>query len=544
MRCLSSSVARSISALVLLSAGACATAGGPSTSPAKRSNSAASRNAETLRYWRQLQDSVTAQSIADEQGPRVSIRAEFTAYADSRRVEAWFNVQDDAYVFVAHIDANGVVKVLFPETPDDEGFVRGGKSYHTPPVFAGFESDYLYRRANHYSQIATSRGRLDSYDYGTGYMFIVASWRPMRFDRVSENGKWSTFELSDEEMLEDPRPAVGELATILAGDNREAYSVEFAKYYRTNLSQSGYASSSFSSLQCAFGYNSFANDYSWLRGSYIPVYGYNPFGYSPFGYSTIGLGSGCGGGYYGGGYYGGYLAYYPYRPSQQPPPINNPLVRPSPRFPLTLPRTPVTGGRLPDGTSPKPVGTPEAPSIQPAPRLRATDELLTPRDAPTSNAYRQRGLITDDDGTSPSTTAPRIAGEAQRPSIVDMVGRRRQDVGGQGLNDRTGRYGQPRNGRESIEVPRGSYHPRNDGSSYPSAGVSAPRGGEARQFNPSYGSPRSEPSGHHPSSGGGGETHSTPAPSAPAHIERPSAPPVTTPRAEPASRPEPSKPKP
>jgi hypothetical protein len=313
--------------------------------------------------------------------------------------------------------------------------------------------------------------------------------------------------------------------------------VEFAKYYRTNLSNSGYASSAFSSLNCNYGFNSFGFNYSWLT-TYVPVIGYShPFGYSPYSYSGLGFGNACGGG----SYYGGYFAYRPFVP-QQAPPITGPLQRPSPYLPVKPPLFPRVAGQLPDGSNIKPVGTPtESPSLQPAPRLRATDELLTPRDAHTSNGYRQRGLITDEDGMGPTTTSPRIAGEAQRPSIVDMVGRRRQEMGDQGVNSRTERYGQPRNARESIDVPRGSYRPH-DGSSYPAAGVSAPRGGEARQFNPSYGSPRaeprSEPRSQQPSGGGGAATHASPS-APPPHIERPSSPPPSSPRAEPASKPNP-----
>jgi len=541
--------ARSLFSLALIGLGACATAGSPNASTRV---SAKSRQAETIRYWRQLQDSATAQAIADEQGPRVSIRAEFTTYGNGRRVEAFFNVKDDAYIFIGHLDANGIVKVLFPQSPDDDGFVRGGKSYHTAPIFAGFETDYSWRRANYYTQISTSPARFDSYDYGTGYMFIVASWRPMRLDRVAEGANWSTFQLASDELIADPRPAVGELASLLAGDNREQYSVEFAKYYRTNLSQSGYAASSFSSLECAFGGYDAAMFYPWLRTAYIPVYGYNPFGYNPFAsyqYGSVGLGSRCGGG---GTYVGGLYAYTPFTPRQAAPPITTPLQRPTPYIQLVKPRWMSPNGQLPDPASPKPGGSEGAPSIQPGRQLRATDDLLTPREAHASSGYRQRGLITDEDGATPTASAPHLAGESQRPSIVDMVGRRREEMGDAGVNGRTPQYGQPRNSRESIEVPRSTYRPHNDGSSYPGAGVSSPRGGEARQFTPSSGGsqPRGEHPTYHPSGGspsGGGEVRSAPAPApAPApRIEHPSSPPVSSPRAEPAARPaEPAKPNP
>ncbi len=527
MRGMSSPVARSFFGLLLLGAGACATAGAPGTS-ARRAHSASSRRAETLQYWRQLQDSITAQTIADQEGPRVSIRAEFENYAGTRHVESYFNIKDDAYVFVGHIDANGIVKVLFPEKPDDDGFVRGGKTYHTTPVYAGFENDYLWRRAHYYSEIATSRARFDSYDYGTGYMFIIASWRPMRFDRIAEDAKWSTFELASDQLLDDPRPAVEELGALLAGDNREAYTVEFAKYYRTNLSRSGYASSSFSSLDCLFRTSTLGLEYyPWLAGTYIPVYGYHPFGYAFGSYSTFGN-YGCGGGSY--GYLGSYAYGYPI---QQAPPIIAPKERPLPTYPLTLPRSFRPNGQLPGGT---PLPTTSSGTLQSGRALRATDDQITPRGAQPVDGYRQRGLLTVDGGADMRPSSPRIAGE-NRPSIVDMVGRRRAEGGDMGAGAQSGRverYGQPRNARESIDIPRGRSTPHGDGSSYPSAGVSPSRGSE-RQFNPSYGQPHERPT-YQPSSGGT-ETRSAPAPSASPRIEAPSHP-TQSPRVEPSARPE------
>src|SRR5438067_1715078 len=42
--------------------------------------------------------SVIAEAVAQREGPRVSIRAEVSSFADSRRVRGVFHVEDDAYV--------------------------------------------------------------------------------------------------------------------------------------------------------------------------------------------------------------------------------------------------------------------------------------------------------------------------------------------------------------------------------------------------------------------------------------------------------------
>ena len=58
-----------------------------------------------------------AQSIADREGPGVSLVAEF---ANSRAIAAFariFHVEDDAYVLVGHIDADGMLRIAFPPIP-------------------------------------------------------------------------------------------------------------------------------------------------------------------------------------------------------------------------------------------------------------------------------------------------------------------------------------------------------------------------------------------------------------------------------------------
>src|SRR5947209_7677731 len=82
--------------------GGCATSPGSSagTSPLQVARMSRAQRAEWL-------DSLNAQAVADAEGPRVSIRAEFSNVSGSRRVRGIFNLQDDAYVVIGHIDADG-----------------------------------------------------------------------------------------------------------------------------------------------------------------------------------------------------------------------------------------------------------------------------------------------------------------------------------------------------------------------------------------------------------------------------------------------------
>ena len=49
-------------------------------------------------------------------------------------------------------------------------------------------------------------------------MFVIASWRPMHFERFQTGNIWDSFELTDDSYMRDPRPAIYELATLLAGE--------------------------------------------------------------------------------------------------------------------------------------------------------------------------------------------------------------------------------------------------------------------------------------------------------------------------------------
>ena len=200
-------------------------------------------------------------------GPRVSIHAEVANEADSRRVRGIFRVDDDAYVIVGHIDADGVLRIAFPSDPQDDGFVRANRSYQTHEFFAGFNAQYRFRART--STIWNTVAAQDAYDGGFGYVFIIASWRPMRFDRFSDGYRWDTFDLVNDSYMNDPRPAIQELASRLAGDNGDAYTIQFARYTNTQVVYS---------------------DYYPIASAYDVGFcsGYRPYGFASYGYARYG----------------------------------------------------------------------------------------------------------------------------------------------------------------------------------------------------------------------------------------------------------------
>lgn len=353
-------------------------------------------------------DSVFAQAVADREGPRVTIRAEFSNISGSRRARALFHTEDDAYVLIGHIDADGVLRISFPTNPRDDGFVHGQKSYSTPDFFAGFADEYAYRYQTQFAMYHAGPVP-DSYDGGIGYVFVIASWRPLRFDRFATDGEWNSYELADADFMQDPRPAIHELASLLVGDSREAYTVKFAQYFDSQDSYGGLANTNAfadNSLYCA-GYESYNN----LSSPFGLSYGFNPM-YS-YGssflyrgtYYNYNPGLGCyapsagGLGYYGYGY--GYAGALPF--TYQAPRI----------FDLVNHRSPFTP-RHPGGIHAVPI---------------AAGPGSNPGQAQAAGAYRNRGLIAVDDPTRGSKQAPpRVhattgLAEQSRPSIQQMVSR-------------------------------------------------------------------------------------------------------------------------
>jgi len=265
-------------------------------------------------------------SATQDGGPRVSIYAEVENASGASLVRANFHLDDDAYVLVGHIDADGVLRITFPETPVDNGFAHGHASYQTAQFLGGFAGQYRARFAAGMPRLGGT-APYDSYDGGLGWVFVIASWQPMHFEKFSTGGFWDSFELTYADYMKDPRPAVYELAALLAGTNSSSYTVRFANVHDTQNFYGGLGSTflanNFGAQMCngpLFGYSYgfpstpfgssgfstasmyvYGYGYSfWWRGHeyqystaydcYYPAGTFLPSGYRPFGYGVIAQG--------------------------------------------------------------------------------------------------------------------------------------------------------------------------------------------------------------------------------------------------------------
>ncbi|HKW11603.1 MAG TPA: hypothetical protein VJO33_14555, partial [Gemmatimonadaceae bacterium] len=354
---------------------------------------------------RQLRDSANAQAVADEVGPRVNVTADFDVSSGTRRVDVDFHMYDDAYVIVGHLDGTGRLRIVFPRAPGDDGFVRGDKIYHVPSFFAGFNDEYAWRYSSYRYQAHSMASRRDSYDAGLGYVFVIASWRPMRLDRISDGDRWESYEVRDVSYMADPREAVEELGSLIAGDNREAYTIQYARYSTTNYGT--YALSDFDALNSGC-YNSFG----FHSRLFLPISLF-PFGDSYGCNSGYGLGYAYGG--YGYGYPVAYAPFTPINPRRPAIPIGAPVFH-SPR----------------EGSGTIAMHRPGGQTVPTAPIGGTTTVTLNG-----NSQYHRPGLVAEDAPRGRGRPSGTDAGfTSNRPTIQQMIGARRIDEGARGVGVR------------------------------------------------------------------------------------------------------------
>ncbi len=479
------------SALCAVSIAGCVMPGGGSSS---LQSDVSSSPKPAMPSAQERRDSAYAQFVADREGPGVSLDMQFINVSGARRASASFHVDDDAYVLVGHIDSDGVLRVIFPTNPGDDGFVKGQHTYRTPEFLAGFLPQY--RQSGYSSLYHTAAASDDAYNGGgVAFTFVIASWRPMHFDRFATVGDWDTFELSDQNYMNDPRPAIYEFASLLAGDNHEAYTVKFARS---------------STSDGSFGYQTF-NAYESQYGSEDYCTGAQPFGFvsNPFdayGPREPGAYWGDNFSYRGANYYydsrencyrQGYgLGSYQYPISTlgfgslppagqgQTPRVFNLDAHRSPPTPFT----PLPGYLLPISA----VGQGTTPS----------GATTVPTAVHVSPQYRDRGLITNDDPStgSPARRDPRVnartpGDDHTRPSIQQMVNRRdgTHEAATQAAD---AQFRGRQSGNQTGDQGSSRYTPRNNGGDDQShQRQTSPSGGRAPEEHsaPSYSAPRSAP---------------------------------------------------
>jgi hypothetical protein len=230
---------------------------------------------------RPVLDTAEDDAVVDR-GPRVQIWTRSEPHTTDQ-IRASFRLEDDAYVIVVNVGRDGFANVIFPESPEDDGFMRGGRTYRLPSFFPGFAR----HTGSEYRRLYTSTSAYDEvYDRYAGYVFVIASWRPMHFQLSEALGLWDSYRLAVHEERLDPYVVMHRFADQLVPGRTRDYTARFARYSAfppTFAGQSSFAS-------CAAYQSAFGGVPPWAYGGlisngWVPVYG--------FGYSALGP-AGCG----------------------------------------------------------------------------------------------------------------------------------------------------------------------------------------------------------------------------------------------------------
>ena len=279
----------------------------------------------------------TPRPAQSERGPKASIHASYSGGLAYRTVTASFSTEQNAYAVVGHLGGDGIIRIIYPESPSASGRVwaKRVKTKAIQSRFDGAPAFYAMGR----TPFRTTGAMMDSYDgLGHGFVFIVASRVPMNLLAASDGYEWDEIEVVDYLGAADPRVAIRELAEQLAGDG---YTLRFANSYSTQSFASYAALAEDCAWLSSLGYG-FASGFwgSWGLGPRLML-GRSAFYYYP------GSRSGCYPSYaYSGARYvtGGYRYFdLPWnrvdfvprrRPTAEPaPPVTATLTRPTYRAP-------------------------------------------------------------------------------------------------------------------------------------------------------------------------------------------------------------------
>lgn len=199
--------------------------------------------------------------LKPEAGPKASIHVGYQGGLLNRSLSAHFRAEENAYVLVGHLSGDGVIRVLYPSGPDHLGYIRGKKTNRTQTVAAYYDGApglYSYTM----SPFRSLSAMYDSYDgRGHGYVFIIASRRPLASRLVSDAGEWEEISVEDYSRSYDPRVAVRDFADMVSAGAK--YTLKFASSFATSHYDS-YASRAWDcALLSSFGYFGMSPWYSW-----------------------------------------------------------------------------------------------------------------------------------------------------------------------------------------------------------------------------------------------------------------------------------------
>jgi hypothetical protein len=134
-------------------------------------------------------------------------------YRRGDRLRILFSTSEDAYVAVVHIDPDGHLDFLYPDSPLDRDYVRGGETYSLPRRGFGGE---LVRGSS-----------------GVGYLYVIASPVPLDYGYFNGRGGYGwDWSYAGRQVYGDPFWALEQITrTLLPDYGYVPYGSDYASYY-------------------------------------------------------------------------------------------------------------------------------------------------------------------------------------------------------------------------------------------------------------------------------------------------------------------------
>jgi hypothetical protein len=151
-------------------------------------------------------------------GPPVRIRASVVSTDNARMIEPSVSLGDSAYLVIGDIGDDGTMRIIYPVRPGEPNLVKKGRSFEGPRFQPRIIMPF-YR-----TSFAVSRT-------APGVAFAIASSSPLDLTKLAEGegDRWSVFDVYYENHMEDPRPAITDLAAAIA-TNIGDISISYAPY--------------------------------------------------------------------------------------------------------------------------------------------------------------------------------------------------------------------------------------------------------------------------------------------------------------------------
>lgn len=189
------------------------------------------------------------------EGPRVAISSE-TEQVHGRRIIPRLHVADDAYVAVVNVWPSGTASVIYPASPDDDGFLRGGRTYDMPSMFSGFATMFPPSGAHGMRYVRYARSTdVQVGARGPGYLVLVASRTPLDLHALDTAGLFDDVELEGDVREMEPQVVTPWIAVLASGGNT-GITIDHARYggYDGMTVPGSMLAYRTSSRYCGFGY--------------------------------------------------------------------------------------------------------------------------------------------------------------------------------------------------------------------------------------------------------------------------------------------------